>query len=74
MNSGASESRLRLFQTNWGGTMTTTEICLLAWAILGITVVAILLGLPERRNDRGPGSNKQTRPDQTRIFGDGRHI
>jgi hypothetical protein len=31
-----------------GGTMTNTEICLLAWAILGMIVVAILLRFPQR--------------------------
>jgi len=30
--------------------MTVTEICLLAWAILGIIVVAILLRFPERKS------------------------
>jgi hypothetical protein len=29
--------------------MTITEVCLLAWAILGIIVVAILLRTPERK-------------------------
>jgi hypothetical protein len=29
--------------------MTITEVCLLAWAILGIIVVAILLRFPERK-------------------------
>jgi hypothetical protein len=29
--------------------MTVTEICLLAWAILSIIVVAILLRFPERK-------------------------
>lgn len=36
-----------------GDTMTMTEICLLAWAILGAIVVAILLGVTDRRDDRG---------------------
>jgi hypothetical protein len=32
--------------------MTMTEICFLAWAIVGIVVVAILLRSPERRRER----------------------
>jgi hypothetical protein len=34
--------------TRVSGMITITEICFLAWAILGMIVVAILLRLPER--------------------------
>jgi beta-lactamase regulating signal transducer with metallopeptidase domain len=33
--------------------MTTTEICILVWAILGMIVVAILLRVGGRRDERG---------------------
>jgi hypothetical protein len=36
------------FQRNQDSAMTVTEICLLAWAILGIIVVA-MLRFPERK-------------------------
>jgi hypothetical protein len=32
--------------------MTRTEICILAWAIVGMIVVAILLRVAERKDDR----------------------
>jgi hypothetical protein len=32
--------------------MTTTEICILAWAILGMIVVAILLHVGGRKDER----------------------
>jgi len=37
--------------------MTVTEICLLAWAILGMTVVVILLRFSGRRDTHGLRSN-----------------
>jgi len=40
-------------QRDRGGAMTVTQICIFAWAILGLVVVAILLRFLGRGDERG---------------------